>query len=60
LAAGPFAEIDEAAAIAAEGEVRVSVFDQLFADWAAEFDGSLARHTIRIVEERSLEKVSQG
>ena len=47
--AGPLAEIDQAAAVAAKREVRVSGLCRLLADWAAEFDGALARHK-RIVE----------
>jgi len=56
LAAGPFAEIDEAAAVAAEREVGVGALDRLLTDGAAEFDDSLSRHTISIVVRRFTEK----
>src|SRR5579872_1273524 len=59
-AAGPLAQIDEAAAIAAEREVGVGAFDRFLADGAAEFDGVLTRHTARIVERRSIEERIAG
>jgi hypothetical protein len=41
---GPFAEIDGAAAVAAEGKLRVRALHSLLADWAVELEGALARH----------------
>jgi hypothetical protein len=43
-AAGPLPEIEQAAAVAAKGEVGISGLGRLFADRAAEFDGTLAGH----------------
>jgi hypothetical protein len=43
-AAGPLAEVYEAAAIAAEREVSVRGLRRFFADGAAEFDCAFARH----------------
>jgi len=51
-AAGPLAQIDNAAAVAAEREVRVAAFHGLLADGTAEFEGTLTRHTVRIVAGR--------
>ena len=43
-AARPLAQIDQAAALAAEREVRIGRLYRLFADGAAEFGGALAWH----------------
>lgn len=50
-AAGPLAEVYEAAAIAAERELSVRGLGRFFADGAAEFDCAFARH-IEIAEVR--------
>src|SRR5271156_3470981 len=42
--AGPLAEIEQAAALAAEREVWVGRFRRLLADRAAEFEGAFAGH----------------
>jgi len=42
--AGPFAEIDQAAAVTAEWEVGVGGLGRFLADGAAELEGALARH----------------
>src|SRR5579862_8511427 len=54
-AARPFSEVDNAAAVTAERKIRVGVLNGFFADGAAEFDDTLARHTIdyRIFATRS-------
>src|SRR4029077_18998996 len=41
---GPFAEIDQAAALATKREVGIVGFCRLLADRATELDGALARH----------------
>jgi hypothetical protein len=43
-AARPFAQVDQATAVAAKREVRIGGVRWLFADRAAEFDGSLTGH----------------
>jgi hypothetical protein len=48
---GPFAEVDAAAAVRAEGKIFVSGFDQLFAGWALErldFDFRGFGHGLRL------------
>jgi hypothetical protein len=43
--ARPFAQIDEAAAVAAEREVGIGGLGGLFADWTAMFQGTFAWHS---------------
>jgi hypothetical protein len=44
VSAGPFAEVDDTAALAAERKVRIGVLYRFLADRAAEFDSALAGH----------------
>src|SRR5207302_1706501 len=47
LSAGPFAQIDGAASLTAEREVRVGTLDRLLANRAAQFDGAFC-HDSRV------------
>lgn len=44
-AAGPLAQVNDAAAVAAKREVRAGAIHRFLADGAAELESALARHT---------------
>ncbi len=56
--ASPFAQINSAAAVAAEGKVGVTAFDNFLADRAAKLEGALAWHEQRLPVNRVLQNSS--